>query len=300
LLSKGQLTEKFNLRGRRVLGDIPIDPANDIDPAEVARSAEQARLGFYVVPDAEKKERGAIRGTVYLYDRQQLQRELDENKDMLRKEEWPAQADDFIRRLSYVTAPANSDLYAFISRLHDVDGKSIPWKGADNPAEAAQQQYNAEMSKMVYRALQQNDRAGAEWVRNEARAGHLGAMSSVSLMYSRGKGFKQDYAEAAFWAGVEMRTLLPGYRQMLREGHPNVGELMGPDVKASDSDAAISSAVAARTQLHDFVKLRDDAIAKLTPDQIQAVEKCIAEWRPAPGAGQWQRTFAVKNAAQKP
>ncbi len=300
MLSKGQLTEKFNLRGRRVVGDIPIHPANDIDPDEVARSAQRARLGFYVVPDAEKKEHGGMLGTVYLYDRKQLQRQLNENKEMLRKAEWPVRSDDFVRRLSYVIAPANSDLYAFISRLHDVEGKPHLWMAADNSAQVAQQHYAAEMSKMVYRALQENNRAGAEWVRNEAQAGHLGAMSSVSLMYSRGKGFKQDYAEAAFWAGVETRTLMPSYRRMIEEGHPAVKDLMGPGVKASDSDAAISSAVAARTQFRDFVKLRDDAMAKLRPDDKQAVEKRIAEWHATPAVSQWQKSYTTKNAPPTP
>jgi hypothetical protein len=68
---------------------------------------------------------------------------------------------------------------------------------------------------------------------------------------------------------------------MLESNSPNVENLMGKGMKPTDSDAAISTAVAEHTQFHDYVQLRDAAMAHLTREQREAVEKRIEEWRPA-------------------
>ncbi|TAL34065.1 MAG: sel1 repeat family protein [Alphaproteobacteria bacterium] len=284
-IDKEGLKNMFNLHGDRVLGDIPNFPENKINPPEIADSARKAGLGTLLVPDTESKERGALIGTIYVYDRKRLQRLLNENKEMLKKAEWPQKADQFVEQLSWVVAPANTDIYAFIARLHDVDGGKGPprrWAGAEDERAVEGQRAAAYISRMKYHALKHNDSVAAKWMETEASKGqNIATMLYTSMFYARGAGVKQDYAEAAFWAGLATRGTIPHYRQMIREKHPNIEFILGKDVTADDSDAALSAAVAAHGQLPDSVKLRDTAMAQLMPGQRDAVQKRIEEWRPA-------------------
>ncbi|MEZ0223483.1 MAG: hypothetical protein ACAH83_02935 [Alphaproteobacteria bacterium] len=283
-IDKDRLKDMFNLHGDRVLGDIPNFPENNINPAEIADSARKAGLGTLLVPDSESKERAALVGTVYVYDRKRLQRLLNENKEMLKKAEWPHKADQFMEYLSWVFAPANTDIYAFIARLHDVNGSKGPprrWAGADNEHEVEVQRAGAYISKMKYHALKHNDPVAAKWMETEASKGqHIDAMLYTSMFYARGTGMKQDYVEAAFWAGLAAAITIPDYRQMIRNKHPNVEFIMGKDVTADDSAVAISAAVSAHGQMPDRMKLYNTAMAQLTPGQRDAVLKRIEEWRP--------------------
>ena len=281
---RDRLTKLYNLYGDRVLGDIPIHPQNQINPPEIMLAAKRAGLGALIIPDEDKHEHGGQLGTVYVYDRKKLQSRLDGNKDMLREAGWPLKADAFVNYLSFVTAPVNSPLYDFIAQCHDVNGLDPtrkPWRQED-PRIVAQQHETAEMSKMRFQALQENDPAAAAWVQDKARSGHLGAMLDTSVMYSRGTGFKQDYAEAAFWAGLAARRLIPSYRQMLQDDNPNIRRIVGPDVKATDSDAEISTASSTYGSFRDPVKLRDEALAQLPDDQANTVRQRVAAWGTAP------------------
>jgi hypothetical protein len=284
---KKKLTDLYNLHGDRVLGDIPIHPNNHIDPDEIVASANKAGLGSLVSPEADKKDHDAQLGTVYVYDRHRLQWRLNQNKEMLEKAGWPSQADKFVEYLSWVIAPANTPLYEFIARLHDVQGRKqeggyYRWGGADDPKAVEHQQQFAYWTKMKYHALKRNDAAAAKTIIDEASKGqNTTAMVYASRLYARGGGVKQDYAEAAFWAGLVVKQRIPGWRRMLETNDPFCKNLMGPAIKATDSDAAISTAVSEHSQFHDYVKLRDTALAHLTAEQRSDVEKRIETWRPA-------------------
>ena len=280
---RDKLVNLYNLHGDRVIGDIPTFRENNIDPAEILHAAKKAGLGSLYIPDEAKYDRGWMAGTVYVYDRKRLQHLLDENRDMLQKAEWPQQADKFVRYLSFVTAPVNTEIFDFIARCHDVNGGDPNRNPVrqENPQIAAQQQSMAQMSKMRYQALQENNPAAAAWVEAQAATGHMGAMLDTSVMYARGAGFRQDYAEAAFWSGLAAKRLAPRYREMLKENNPLIRRIVGPDVQASDSDATISTAAATHDSVRDYIKIRDEALSHLPPDQQQAVMKRIDSWNPA-------------------
>jgi hypothetical protein len=281
---RDRLVNLYNLHGDRVLGDIPICPENNIDPEEIMHAAKKAGLGALLVPREEAKDNGAILGTVYVYDRKRLQRLLDQNREMLQKAEWPQEANRFVAYLPRVIAPVNSEICDFIARCHAVNGGDPGWKPyrEEDRRRLANQHQAAELSKMRYQALQKNDAAAANWVESQAATGHIGAMLDTSAMYARGAGFRQDYAQAAFWAGVVAKRLSFDYREMLKENDPRVRRIVGPDVQAGDSDAAISTAAAAHDSVRDYIKMRDDALSHLSPDQQQDVMKRVESWHPAP------------------
>lgn len=283
--SRDRLVNLYNLRGDRVIGDIP-SYVDDVEPAEILHAAKKAGLGSFYVPDEEKYERGWMTGTVYVYDQKRLQHLLDESRDMLQKAEWPQQADKFVRYLSFVTAPVNSDIYDFIARIHDVNGGDPKWKPfrQEDRYIAETQQSMAHMSKMRYQALQENNPAAAAWVQAQAATGHIGAMLDTSVMYSRGAGFRKDDAEAAFWSGLAAKRLAPCYRDMLKENDPRIRRIVGPEVQANDSDAVISTAAATHDSIRDYIKMRDEALSLLSPSQQQAVKKRIDSWRPVSAA----------------
>lgn len=101
-------------------------------------------------------------------------------------------------------------------------------------------------SRPTDRSLAQLARSGNSeaWtaLRERAAEGDAQAQVLVGRMYEVGKGVKQDYAEAYFWDSIAIQY--PSYRFM--EGQA------------------------------------DSAAKHLTPEQISAVNKRVAEWKPKP------------------
>lgn len=285
---RDRLINLYNLHGDRVLGDIPICPENNIDPQEIVHAARAAGLGVHVVPDEEKKEHGWLLGTVYVYDRKRLQRVLNENKDMLRAAEWPTQADKFIEYLSWVVAPANTEIYDFIARCHEVNGgdprrKKATW---DDPAQVAYQHQTALQTKMRFKVLKENNPEAVKFFLAGAQQGNFVAQYDMGQFYDRGAGVKQDYAESAFWWGVVAQRGYNTFINFLAQEPEKAKDSMGPHVTPASSEKEIWEATATYSRFPDAAKMRDAAMQHLTPEQRAAVEKRIDDWQPVPALAQ--------------
>jgi len=91
--------------------------------------------------------------------------------------------------------------------------------------------------------IPRNDKQALFWFRKAAEQGNIKAQSAIAGMYSFGVGVPTDYVLAYMWANV----------------------------------AAARERNAAR---HDMdVKLRDDAAARMTPDQIAEAQRLASEWK---------------------
>lgn len=279
---RDRLLNLYNLHGDRVLGDIPICPENNIDPNEIRHAAKTAGLGVHVVPDEEKKERGWMLGTVYVYDRKRLQRLLNENRPMLQRAEWPAQADKFVEYLSWVTAPANTEIYDFVARCHEVNGSDPRRKPPhwDDPVRVAQQHEAAAESKLRYKALRENDPEAAKFFLTRAQQGHFSAQHDMARLCERGAGVKQDEVESAFWWGVAAQRGYRMYIDILQREPEKSKDFLGPHVTKDSPEKDIWEAVATYSRFPDAAKMRDAALQRLTADQREAVEKRIDNWKP--------------------
>ena len=281
---RDRLVKMYNLFGDRVVGDIPIHPNNHIDPPEIMHAAKKAGLGALLVTQEEGYERGDMLGTVYVYDRKRLQRLLNQNKEMLKAAEWPQDADKFVNYMSWVGAPVNSEIIGFIARLHDVNGQSPEWKQyiEKDPKIVAQLLDQAQFGKMRYKLLEEKDPAAAQWLQDVAKRGSTAAMTCLALAYERGGAVKQDYAEAAYWAGLAVQNTIQGCRWFLDEEPEKARTMLGDDVQPGDSDDDFWAASRYRANTPDAAEIRDHAFAQLTGDQAEAVKERIVAGRMGP------------------
>lgn len=297
---RDRLVKKYNLFGDRVVGDIPIHPSNDIDPPEILHAAKKAGLGALLVTQEESWESGKILGTVYVYDRKRLQRLLNESKDMLKAAEWPRDADKFVHYMSWVSAPINSEIRDFIQRLHDVNGQDPERKPyrETNSQIVAQVQEQCDFSKTTYKLLRESDPGALETMQAQAKAGNTSAMTYIALAYQRGLGVKPDAAEAAYWAGRSVQNTIQGYRWFLDKEPEKARTRLGADLQPGDSDEAFWAASRSTANSPDAAKIRDEAFAQLSEDQVEAVKQRIgggnmgprvapAAPRPAPAWKVW-------------
>jgi TPR repeat protein len=99
------------------------------------------------------------------------------------------------------------------------------------------------LSKLYYsgRGVQQDYGQVAEWSRKAAEQGNTDAQGGLGQLYSAGKGVPQDYAESYFWLN-----------------------LAAARTKGKDREA--------------FAKSRDEAAAKLSPDDLSKAQQRAAEW----------------------
>jgi hypothetical protein len=121
------LFEVQGLRGDRCIGDqasyglkewygIDIDDKATRD--KLTKALDEAGLSHYYANEEHRVEMGWKATSLYAYDKGRLQELLDQNRDMLVKAEWPTTSDRFVHYLSYVTAPANTEIFDFIARCH--------------------------------------------------------------------------------------------------------------------------------------------------------------------------------------
>src|SRR5262249_38871475 len=99
------------------------------------------------------------------------------------------------------------------------------------------------------RGIEQNYQEAMKWYRKAADQGLSLAQNNLGVLYAKGEGVAQDDAEAYFWFNLAAASATPGPIQ----------------------DNAMSS--------------RDALAAKLTPDQLRAIQRRARDWRPVmPGA----------------
>lgn len=200
----------FGLEGARHIADSPeeyICKFSGIGAAALYGSIKDAGLSYLLMTpqDCEERQAFARENWIYVYDEKHLQGFLDKNKKVLLAADWPTQAKDFVLYLSYVAAPANSEIFDLIHDCYGADSSKGDngWLRRNNGTtpkhEIEVQRMNAEMSKQRFKAFRRKDPDAARWFLKTASGGHMGAMEEVSKLYAQGCGFKKDMVEAAFW-----------------------------------------------------------------------------------------------------
>jgi hypothetical protein len=119
---------KFQGPGDRCVGDWRSDDLREnfginIDDKatrdRVTKALEGAGFSYYYMDEKQRAEADKESTALFAYNKDRLQELLKKNEAMLDKAGWPKQADKFVKYLSYVAAPVNSEIWDFIARCHD-------------------------------------------------------------------------------------------------------------------------------------------------------------------------------------
>ena len=126
----------------------------------------------------------------------------------------------------------------------------------------------------------QNFAEAAKWYLAAAEKGHTNAEANLGYAYEQGRGVAQDFGEAAKW-----------YRRAAERGdiaaQANLGTLYanGQGVEQDDVQAHMWLNLAAsramkRKLRRAFRKKRDSVAARLSPEQLTEAQRLAQEWRP--------------------
>ncbi len=113
------------------------------------------------------------------------------------------------------------------------------------------------------------------WYRKAADQGHAGAQFNLGVMYSKGWGVTQDYTEAVRW-----------YRKAAKQGTALAQAKLGLmydkawGVTQDYSRAHMWYSLATARGLNIAEKNRDLLAKKMTPAQIAKAQKLAREWKP--------------------
>jgi len=259
-MAKPDLREYFGLQGNRHLADEPEGFACEhlgMDAATLYRAIAEAGLSCLRMSpdDLEERHYCARENWFYVYDKKDMQAFLDQHKETLMKAKWPTQADEFVFRMSYVTAPAQTALFDLIHDCYGGDSRhgDNGWLRANKNVtpkhEVEGQRESAAISLQRYKAIYHDDPAAAQFLLKLANQGYPGCMYDVSRLYKMGRGFKKDTVEAAFWYELVEERMRGKWQE------------------------PISAYTFHRNKPAHF---------PLTEEQQAAIQKRIAAWQPAP------------------
>lgn len=123
------LQAAFNLHAERYVSwvsDEYLYKHYNTDLEDIIKSIEKADLSYLHINDQEIKKRPHVLTSLYVYNKKNLQKLLDKNKNILVEAKWPTDANKFIYYMSYVHAPANSAIFDLIYKCFD-DQTDNPW-----------------------------------------------------------------------------------------------------------------------------------------------------------------------------
>jgi TPR repeat protein len=120
-----------------------------------------------------------------------------------------------------------------------------------------------------------------KWCHDAAEQGDIGAQAVMGGQYTGGDGVSQDYARGVKW-------FLRAANQGDTKSQLAIGLLYarGQGVRRDDAEALFWLALAANHGDQGAAAPRDDVQSRLTPGQISAVYRRVAEWKPHPDISQ--------------
>ncbi len=125
-----------------------------------------------------------------------------------------------------------------------------------------------------------NYRAAYEIWRPLATAGDIRAQYNLAVLYDRGFGVPQDYAEAAKWFLVAAEGGHLDAQANLGTLYANGWGVARDDVLAHMWLNLAVSGAQGRKFRRGLTRRRDDVAQRLTPEQILEAQRLAREWRP--------------------
>ena len=113
----------------------------------------------------------------------------------------------------------------------------------------------------------------AKWYRLASEQGKADAQNYLGDMYRKGNGVSQDYAQAAIW-------YMKAAEQGIKAAQYNLGEIYanGDGVKTDYVKSYMWFNVAAISGHEPYIKSRDKVAKKMNKKQIEEAQKLSREW----------------------
>lgn len=97
------------------LGYLPLPTIEKFAPYSAEGIAEERKRNGQEVLQLSEDQCHVTGGALYVYDREVLQRLLDEHTDILTKWSWPTSADEFVLKLATETATPKTALFDLVA-----------------------------------------------------------------------------------------------------------------------------------------------------------------------------------------
>jgi len=120
----------------------------------------------------------------------------------------------------------------------------------------------------------------ANWFLMAAEGGHLDAQANLGFVYEQGRGVAQNHGEAARWyhAAAERGDVVA--QANLGTLYANGSGVTRDDVLAHMWLNLAVSGAQGRKLRHDLIQRRDNVAQRLTPEQILKAQQLAREWQP--------------------
>lgn len=170
-----------------------------------------------------------------------------------------------------------SDMYALGQGVTLNKEKAVFW--ARKAAEQGLDRSQGKLGDMYAYAfgVTQNYSEAAKWFRKAADQGNRVAQFRLGTLYEYGQGIKADYSQAAKWYRLAADQNETDAQKQLGFFYEN-----GQGVNKDIEEAYFWYRVAANCGGCDAVSDSAEIETKLTPKQIEAVKKRVADWKPTP------------------
>lgn len=154
-------------------------------------------------------------------------------------------------------------------------------------AEQGNADAQARLGLLYYRGrgVRQDYAEALRWSRQAAGQGDAVAQFNLGFMYAKGRGIPQDLAEAARW-----------YRMAADQGHADAQSSLGlmcdkgqgvpQDSVEAHKWLSLAAARAGAADVKEYTNARDLVARKLTPRQLDEARRRAAEWKPTGGGDQ--------------
>jgi hypothetical protein len=154
-------------------------------------------------------------------------------------------------------------------------------------AEQGNADAQARLGLLYYRGrgVRQDYAEALRWSRQAAGQGDAVAQFNLGFMYAKGRGIPQDLAEAARW-----------YRIAADQGHADAQSSLGlmydkgqgvpRDSVEAHKWLSLAASRAGAADVKEFTHARDLVAKKLTPRQLDEARRRAAEWEPTSGGDQ--------------
>jgi TPR repeat protein len=118
------------------------------------------------------------------------------------------------------------------------------------------------------------------WYRAAADQGHLDAQAYLGFAYERGRGVEQDFVEAAKWYHLAAERGDVAAQANLGALYANGWGVAHDDILAHMWLNLAVSGAEGRKYRRRLVRKRDSVAQRLTPEQIAEAQRLAQEWRP--------------------
>jgi hypothetical protein len=170
------------------------------------------------------------------------------------------------------------------SSPHPGQEKTAAEEGTRKAAEQGDATAQVALGEMYHkgRGVKQDFAEAARWYRTAAEQGNADAQFNLGILYEEGQGVKQDYAEALRWYRAAAEQALPAAQSFLAGMYAS-GKGVTRDYVEAHMWVGLAASIASGDAQKRYARTRDILAALMTPQQIAEAQQRVREWKPKSG-----------------